>query len=58
MVVRCQRKEILRDLIRSGSRAELVPKHRAELAIKPVTEMGLSMAKTGRQLGLKTSGVD
>jgi REP element-mobilizing transposase RayT len=53
----CQQHDIEIDLIRSGSRAGRVPKHRAELAIKLVTQMGLSMAETGRQLGLSTSGV-
>jgi REP element-mobilizing transposase RayT len=53
----CQQHDIEIDLIRSGSRAGRVPKCRAELAIKLVTDMGLSMAETGRQLGLSTSGV-
>ena len=53
----CQQHEIEMDLIRSGSRAGQVPKHRAKLATKLVTEVGLSMAETGRQLGLSTSGV-
>jgi hypothetical protein len=53
----CQHHGIQMELIRSGSRVGQVPKHRAELAIKLVTEMGLSMAETGRQLGLSTSGV-
>jgi putative transposase len=53
----CQQHDIEMDLIRSGSRAGRVPKHRSELAIKLVTEIGLSMAETGRQLGLGTSGV-
>jgi hypothetical protein len=53
----CQQHDIQMDLIRSGSRVGRVPKHRAELAIKLVTEMGLAMAETGRQLGLSTSGV-
>jgi hypothetical protein len=45
------------DLIPSGSRAGRGPKYRAKPAIKLVTEMGLSMAETGRQSGLSTSGV-
>lgn len=57
MDVYCRQHDIEMDLIRSGSRAGQVPKHRAELAIKLVTQMGLSMAETGRQLGLSTSGV-
>ena len=53
----CIQHDIQMDLIRSGSRAGKVPKHRAALAIKLVTELGLSMAETGRQLGMSTSGV-
>lgn len=53
----CKQHDIEMDLIQSGSRAGRVPKHRAKLAIKLVTETGLSMAETGRQLGLSTSGV-
>jgi DNA-binding CsgD family transcriptional regulator len=53
----CQQHDIEMDLIRSGSRIGWVTKHRSELAIKLVTEMGLSMAETARQLGLSTSGV-
>jgi REP element-mobilizing transposase RayT len=53
----CQQHDIEIELIRSGSRAGRVPKHRAELAVTLVTRMGLSMAETGRQLGLSTSGV-
>jgi REP element-mobilizing transposase RayT len=53
----CNEHDIQMDLIRSGSRVGLIPKHRAEIAIMLVKEMGLSMAETGRQLGLSTSGV-
>jgi REP element-mobilizing transposase RayT len=53
----CKQHDIQMDLIRSGSRVGKIPKVRAELAIKLVTEIGLSMAETGRQLGLSTSGV-
>ena len=53
----CREHNIQMGLIRSGSRVGLIPKHRAGLAIKLVREMGLSMAETGRQLGLSTSGV-
>lgn len=53
----CQQHDIEMDLIRSGSRAGRVSKHRAELAIKLVSEIGLTMAETGRQLGLSTAGV-
>ena len=53
----CHEHNIQMDLIRSGSRIGLLPKHRAALAIKLVRGMGLSMAETGRQLGLSTSGV-
>lgn len=40
----CQQHDVELDLIRSGSRTGRLPKHRAELAIKSVTEMGLSLA--------------
>ena len=53
----CGQHEIQMDLIRSGSRVGRLPKHRADLAIRLVTEVGLSMAETGRQLGMSTSGV-
>jgi DNA-directed RNA polymerase specialized sigma24 family protein len=45
------------DLIRSGSRVEQISKHRAAMVMMLVTEIGLSMAEAGRQLGLTTGGV-
>jgi hypothetical protein len=42
------------DLIRSGNCVGHISKLRATMATMLVTEIGLSMAETGRQLGLTT----
>ena len=44
-------------LLRSGNRRQAVSNLRKRLTLKLVNELGLSLAKTGRQLGLTTSGV-
>jgi REP element-mobilizing transposase RayT len=53
----CEKNDVNIDVIRSGSRVGLHSKYRAAMAIMLVTEIGLSMAETGRQLGLTTGGV-
>ena len=44
-------------LLRSGNRRQAVSNLRKRLTLKLVNELGLSLAETGRQLGLTTSGV-
>jgi REP element-mobilizing transposase RayT len=53
----CKKHHITMDLIRSGSRVGQISKHRAAMVMMLVTEIGLSMAESGRQLGLTTGGV-
>jgi hypothetical protein len=53
----CEKHHITMDLIRSGSRVCQISRHRAAMTILLVTEVGLSMAETGRQLGVTTGGV-
>ena len=53
----CVEHNIAADLLCSGSRRKAVSKARKELVLKLVKEIGLSLAETGRQLGLTTSGV-
>jgi hypothetical protein len=53
----CQRENIDIAALRSASRRRPVSRLRADLAIKLVYELGLSLAETARQLGLSTSAV-
>ena len=53
----CVAHNIAADLLCSGSRRKAVSMARKELVLKLVKEIGLSLAETGRQLGLTTSGV-
>jgi putative transposase len=54
----CRQNGTRMEMLRSGVRRPPVPRQRAELAIKLVTEMGLSLAETGRQLCMTASGVE
>jgi REP element-mobilizing transposase RayT len=53
----CTEHNISIEVLRSGSRRQVVSATRRRLALRLVNEIGLSMAETGRQLGLTTSGV-
>jgi REP element-mobilizing transposase RayT len=53
----CTEHNISIGVLRSGSRRQAVSAIRRQLALRLVNEIGLSMAETGRQLGLTTSGV-
>jgi len=53
----CQRDNIDVAVLRSASRRHSVSRLRAYLAMKLVHEIGLSLAKTARQLGLSTSAI-
>jgi len=51
-----KRKVSMKELQQGGRRAEL-PEIRQEIVIKLVDELGLSLAETGRLVGISTSGV-
>ena len=53
----CSEHRISTKLLRSGNRRQAVSNLRKRLTLKLVNELGLSLAETGRQLGLTTSGV-
>ena len=53
----CAEHKVTIGVLRSGSRRQAVSELRRKLALKLVHELGLSLAETGRQLGLTTSGV-
>jgi hypothetical protein len=53
----CVENNVAVDVLCSGSRRKAVSMARKELVLKLVKEIGLSLAETGRQLGLTTSGV-
>ena len=53
----CKKEGIGIEAIKGGSRRGIIPQVRARLAIQLVENYGLSLAETGRQLGVTTSGV-
>jgi REP element-mobilizing transposase RayT len=53
----CKEHHVSTEVLRNGSRRQAVSNLRKHLALKLVNELGLSLAETGRQLGLTTSGV-
>ncbi|BBO92325.1 hypothetical protein DSCOOX_55050 [Desulfosarcina ovata subsp. ovata] len=53
----CLEHNISIDVLHSGSRRRAVSSKRSQLALMLVNKIGLSMAETGRKLGLTTSGV-
>ena len=53
----CRDHHVSTKLLRSGNRRQAVSNLRKQLTLKLVNELGLSLAETGRQLGLTTSGV-
>ena len=53
----CAEHNVSMAVLRSGSRRRAVSKVRRRLALKLVKALGLSLAETGRQIGLTTSGV-
>ncbi|GAB6906035.1 Methionine-R-sulfoxide reductase (fragment) [Desulfosarcina cetonica] len=53
----CTASDISIDVLRNGSRRQAVSTVRRQLVLQLVNKLGLSMAETGRQLGLTTSGV-
>jgi hypothetical protein len=53
----CKKENIEVTVLRSNSRRRSVSRLRANLAMKLVQELGLSLAETARQLGLSTSAV-
>jgi len=53
----CKDEGIAEELLQSGSRRQPLPKLRKKLAGIFVTEYGVSLAETARQLGVSTSAV-
>lgn len=53
----CKSADISIAFLRSGSKGDVLPKLRKELAGKGVHELGLSMAETARQLGVTTNAL-
>ncbi|ASQ90332.1 hypothetical protein CHL67_04790 [Prosthecochloris sp. GSB1] len=53
----CESEGVTVAFLRSGSRSGRLPSLRKELAQKAVNEYGLSLAETGRQLGVTTNAV-
>lgn len=53
----CAEHRVSIKLLRSGNRRQAVSNLRKRLVLKLVNEIGLSLAETGRQVGLTTSGV-
>lgn len=53
----CEKAGVTATFLRSGSRSGRLPLLRKELAKKAVNEYGLSLAETGRQLGVTTNAV-
>jgi hypothetical protein len=53
----CKEHKISTEVLRNGSRRQAVSNLRKHLTLKLVNELGRSLAETGRQLGLTTSGV-
>ena len=53
----CSEHDVSIRVLRSGSRRKRISSLRKQLAVALVNGMGLSLAETGRQLGLTTSGV-
>ena len=53
----CNEHNLQSDVLRGGSHRREVSTARKQLTFKLVNELGLSLAETGRQLGLTTSGV-
>ena len=53
----CRQEKISVEMLRSGSRRSPLPNLRKKLAVKLVTQYGVSLAETARQLGVSTSGI-
>ena len=53
----CNEHDVSIDVIKSGTRRKTISTLRKQMALELVNEVGLSLAETGRQLGLTTSGV-
>ena len=53
----CSEHNVSIEVLRSGSRRKAVSNVRRQLTLKLVNGLGLSLAETGRQIGLTTSGV-
>jgi len=53
----CQQQAISKELLQNGCRQSGVSKLRKELAVRMVSEFGLTQAATARLLGISTSGV-
>ena len=53
----CNEHHVSTKLLTSGNRRQAVSNLRKHLTLKLVNKLGLSLAETGRQLGLTTSGV-
>ena len=53
----CKSEEVTEAMLQSGSRRPPLPQLRKTIALKLVTEYGVSLAETARKLGISTSGV-
>jgi AraC-like DNA-binding protein len=54
---RCRQAQLGLEELRMGSRRRRIAAVRAHLAVHLVTQLGLSLADTARQLGVSTSGI-
>jgi hypothetical protein len=54
---RCRKEEVSPKALKAGSRSGNLPKLRSKLVMQLVSELGLSYAEIGRNLGITTSGV-
>jgi len=55
--VLCKSKDVSMARLQSGSRRPPLPQLRKTIALRLVSEYGVSLAETARQLGISTSGV-
>ncbi|MCP4632091.1 MAG: hypothetical protein GY855_04120 [candidate division Zixibacteria bacterium] len=53
----CKSEEVTEAMLQSGSRRPPLPRLRKTIALKLVTQYGVSLAETARKLGISTSGV-
>ena len=55
--IQCKKKKVAVAMLQSGSRRSPLPRLRRAIALKLISEHGVSLAETARRLGISTSGV-
>jgi predicted HTH domain antitoxin len=55
--IQCKKEKVAVAKLQSGSRRPPLPKLRGAIALKLISEYGVSLAETARRLGISTSGV-